>query len=431
MSLPPLAALAAAAALVALTGPPLRGDEPAPFALHPGDRVLFYGDSITDQNLYTSDVETYVLTRFPALQATFRNAGWGGDTVTGGGGGPIDVRLSRDVVPFHPTVMTVMLGMNDGHYRALEPAALAAYAQGMAHILDVAAAALPGVRIYVLQPSAYDDVTRPPGFPGGYNAVLQRFAAEDAQLAAARHLAVVDLNTPVRTALERAKALNPTLAPKLIADRVHPGAALHLVMAAALLAGWNAPAVVTTVAIDAGQMKTLQSDFTQVALLEGGDGLVWDQQDARLPMALNLEDPSIALADQAAGLTRRLNQERLTVTGLADGSYTLTIDRARIGVFSAAQLAGGLNLGAYPTPMARQAQAVLQLVAQRHRLHVVRWRAVELGTAEVATEPVTKLRAALLDELDREEQDLVRDARERAQPIRRHYELVAMGPAAP
>ena len=47
----------------------------------------------------------------------FYNAGVGGDTVRGGGAGPIDVRLERDVIALKPTVVTVMLGMNDGGYK--------------------------------------------------------------------------------------------------------------------------------------------------------------------------------------------------------------------------------------------------------------------------------------------------------------------------
>ena len=48
------------------------------------------------------------------------HSGVGGDRVTGGGAGPIDVRLPRDVVAYKPTVMTIMLGMNDGSYRAFD-----------------------------------------------------------------------------------------------------------------------------------------------------------------------------------------------------------------------------------------------------------------------------------------------------------------------
>src|SRR5437588_6069061 len=86
------------------------------FYLKSGDRVVFYGDSITDQRLYTTFVESYAVTRFPDMNVAFIHSGWGGDRVTGGGGGLIETRLSRDVYAYHPTVMTVMLGMNDGSY---------------------------------------------------------------------------------------------------------------------------------------------------------------------------------------------------------------------------------------------------------------------------------------------------------------------------
>ena len=59
------------------------------FHLKNNDRGVFFGDSITDQRLYTTFVETYVVTRFPGRQVTFVHSGWGGDRVTGGGGGGI------------------------------------------------------------------------------------------------------------------------------------------------------------------------------------------------------------------------------------------------------------------------------------------------------------------------------------------------------
>src|SRR5512142_1141112 len=125
----------------------------SPFYLKDGDRVLFYGDSITDQRLYTTFTESFVVTRFPKLSVTFVHSGWGGDRVTGGGGGPIDLRLQRDVIAYKPTVMTIMLGMNDGSYRSFDQGIFDIYAQGYQHIIDVVKKALPGIRITLIQPS--------------------------------------------------------------------------------------------------------------------------------------------------------------------------------------------------------------------------------------------------------------------------------------
>src|SRR5258708_40302658 len=76
------------------------------FYLKDGDKVVFYGDSITDQRLYTVFTETYVVTRFPNRRISFVHSGWGGDRVTGGGGGPIDRRLGQDVIGYKRTDMT-------------------------------------------------------------------------------------------------------------------------------------------------------------------------------------------------------------------------------------------------------------------------------------------------------------------------------------
>jgi hypothetical protein len=142
------------------------------FYLKNGDRVVFYGDSITDQRLYMVITETYVVTRYPNLDVGFVHSGWGGDKVSGGGGGPVDLRLQRDVLAYKPSVMTIMLGMNDGLYRAETEETDKTFFTGYKHIVDTVKSAIPGVRITAIQPSPYDDVTRAPNFPGGYKEVL-------------------------------------------------------------------------------------------------------------------------------------------------------------------------------------------------------------------------------------------------------------------
>src|SRR5262249_28388090 len=149
--------------------------------------------------------------------------GWGGDRVTGGGGGPIDRRLARDVFAYKPTVVTVMLGMNDASYQPFKPAIFDRYAKGYQHLVESLQAHLPGIRITLIQPSPFDDVTRKPTFEGGYNRVLIRYGEFVKDLAGKVGATVADLNTPVVAALEQAAAIDPTHAQDLIRDRVHPG----------------------------------------------------------------------------------------------------------------------------------------------------------------------------------------------------------------
>src|SRR5260370_39363150 len=76
----------------------------AEFYLKDGDKLLFYGDSITDRRVYTAMTEAYILTRFPDLRVTFINSAVSGDRVTGAAAVAIEVRLRRDVLPYRPTV---------------------------------------------------------------------------------------------------------------------------------------------------------------------------------------------------------------------------------------------------------------------------------------------------------------------------------------
>lgn len=243
----------------------------ADFGLKDGDRVVFYGDSITDQRLYTTFTETYVVTRFPKLNVNFVHSGWGGDRVTGGGGGPIATRLSRDVYAYKPTVMTIMLGMNDGSYRSFDQGIFDTYWKGYESIVKNVKKELPGIRITVIQPSPYDDVTQPPKFEGGYNAVLARYGQFIKELGGRENLTVADLNAPVVAALAKAKATDAELSKKIIQDRVHPGAAGQLLMAAELLKAWNAPATVTKVVIDGAGKKLAAATMTKVSNFKAGE----------------------------------------------------------------------------------------------------------------------------------------------------------------
>src|SRR6266487_3108193 len=394
-----------------------------PFALRDGDRVVFYGDSITDQRLYTTFAETYVVTRFPKLNVSFVHSGWGGDRVTGGGGGPIDLRLRRDVFAYKPTVMTIMLGMNDGSYRAFDEKIFDTYAKGYQHIIDSVKEALPGIRITVIQPSPFDDVTQPPRFEGGYNAVLLRYSQFVKELAEREKLSVADLNLPVVGALEKAKASDAELAKKIIPDRVHPGPGGHLLMAAELLKSWHAPALVSAVEIDVSAEKVADTERTRVAELKAGDEISWTQLDEALPMPVDLNDPIVALAVKSSDFLHALNQQTLKVTGLSGANFDLKIDGDEQGSFTREQLAEGINLATLPTPMAKQAAEVHKLTLQHNNIHFQRWRQVQVPLADGRTPKVQKATQDLMAALDEEEADVVKGQHAAAQPRRHQFQL--------
>ena len=66
--------------------------------------------------------------------------------------------------------------MNDGEYKPFDQAVFDTYAHGYRHIVERLQTELPGVRLTLIQPSAFDDVTRPESVAGGYNAVLRRYS---------------------------------------------------------------------------------------------------------------------------------------------------------------------------------------------------------------------------------------------------------------
>jgi len=395
------------------------------FALKEGDRVVFYGDSITDQRLYTTLTETYVVTRFPKLNVQFIHSGWGGDRVTGGGGGAIDVRLQRDVFAYQPTVMTIMLGMNDGSYRAFDQAIFDQYSKGYQHIIEAVKNEAPAIRLTLIQPSPYDDVTQPPKFEGGYNSVLVRYGDFLKELAGKEHANLADLNTPVVAALEKAKAANADLAKRIIPDRVHPGPAGHLLMAAALLKSWNAPAIVTAVTIDAARHKIASEKGAKLSGLKFQDGLSWSELDEALPMPVEMNEPVMALAVNSSDFLQTLDQQTLKVAGLADARYTLNIDGKEVGAFTKEQLAEGINLATLATPMVKQAQEVHKLTLEHNNVHFQRWRQIQVPLASEKSATVRKRITELMEAMDEEEAEAVKKQRAAAQPVAHKYELVA------
>jgi lysophospholipase L1-like esterase len=362
------------------------------FSLHDGDRVTFYGDSITAQREYTRDVEDYVLTRFPQWNVDFHNAGVGGDKVSGGSAGPVDLRLQRDVFDARPTVVTIMLGMNDGYYRTSEPGIASTYQDGYRHIVESLQKSLPQARITLIQPSPYDDITREPGFPGGYNGVLLQYSSFLAQLSREKQTGLADLNTPVIAVLTSLNQQSHDLAQQFIPDRVHPAEGGHWIMAGALLKAWNAPAVVSSVALSASLAKVTSATNATVSNLHAGkEGLTWMQIEAALPLPFppTEVDPVLALTLRVSDIVASLDQEMLMVGSLKAGKYDLRIDDRLVGSFSADEFAKGINLAVLDTPMLEQSRLLEHDTQKKNVLEEARFQIVN-KSLEAESSPIAK-----------------------------------------
>jgi lysophospholipase L1-like esterase len=388
------------------------------FALRDGDRVVFYGDSITQDGGYARLVEEYAVTRFPTWDLRFYNAGVGGDTVKGGWAGDIETRLERDVVALRPTVVTIMLGMNDGGYKPYDPQTFSAYAEGYRAIVSRLRDKVPGARLTLIRPSPFDDVTRPPGFAPGYDDVLRRYGCYVTALGAREKTEVVDFREPLNAGLAAVEAENPALARQLLPDRVHPSEAGHLVLGAALLRAWGAPTQVTRVVIDAASATVVAAEGAAVSGLErAGGGLRWTQTDEALPLPLNFEDADVALAERAGAGLAALDRQPLLVTGLPAGDWVLRIEGAAIGTFSAEALAAGVDLAAHGTPMRWQAYEARWGASDRHEVQRVRRRLLATAGDSRPMKEAAEALATLDEQTQRARKDAVR-------PQPRTYEVV-------
>lgn len=344
------------------------------FFFKPNDRIVFLGDSITEQFQYSSDIELYLTTRFPKWDLTFLNAGIGGDRAQGGA-----TRFAAHVLAEKPTAVTINFGMNDAGYRAFNPELQKAYVTNTIAMLDAARKA--GVRVALLSPNAVDRrVNNAFSNFKVYVETQKEFYAPLKDLAAEHGAAFVDQYAVTRTALEKMEADDPK-AEKLkpFGDGFHTASPGGLLMAYAILTGLHAPALVSDATIDAasGAVKPRACRIDGLKMLP--TGLAFHRTDEALPMPIQHDWQALL---PYMNQLKELNWYGLKVTGLPPGKYRLLIDGKDVAGFTAEELAQGVNLGNLETgPLYDQGRKVLEAINAKNQIVHQRFRGVVMFQA--------------------------------------------------
>lgn len=236
--MPTIVRLAArSAAALVLAGLLARGAEPPADAMvfHPGARILFQGDSITDggrwrnssdPNHFFGQCYAYLLAArfgawYPNRHLTFFNRGISGNRID-----DLLARWPRDTLALKPDLVSILVGVNDvlipmQHHQRVSPSAFAA---SYDRLLAETVKALPGVKLVLGEPY----IEPGPRTSGHWEAAqhdihaLQKIVFE---LGAKYHAPVVPYQRMFDAACRRAPVKT------WVWDGVHPTAAGHELMA--------------------------------------------------------------------------------------------------------------------------------------------------------------------------------------------------------
>jgi len=328
-----------------------------------GDAVVFLGDSITHQSLYTQYVEDYYYMRYPNIRINFHNAGTSGDQAC-----DALTHFDEDVARFHPKYVFILLGMNDGRYQHFDRESFDEYEQLMTRLLDktaqINAIAIP------MSPTMFDARTnrvikgdRSEICNTYYNGVLAFYGSWLRDQALDRGIGFVDLHGPLNQAIFTRRKTDPQFT--VIPDGFHPGPAGHAIMAFSMLKEINAQPEEFSIDIrrdqkkwqgsaTGGTLENLKSKDKKISFTFTARSLPWVLPDDARPGYEIVDAGSI------------LSKETLRINGLKPGTYQLLIDGNVVGDYCHLDLGRGIELQENTqTPQYQQAVKVMALNKKR------------------------------------------------------------------
>ena len=301
----------------------------ATFALKDGDRVVFLGNSLFENELQYGYLELALTTRWPDRDVTFRNIGWTGDTVFGEARSNISSPSAYDLLieqltKTQPTIVFIAYG----GIEALEgEAGLSRFNKGLNRLLDkvdeLGARAILLSPVPLLSSSSSEDLAN-------RNTALELYASAIATTASERGILFIDIFNPF---LERNKRAT------LSDNGLHLNENGYYYLASVIEKQFGLAPRKQLLTIDVSRQTVEATTSAGIVKAENNDGnMQFTIDEDYLPIPLPAErDPGVH------------NGRVLRITGLRRGFYTLTSDGKDVITASADKWKEGVEINNGPS----------------------------------------------------------------------------------
>lgn len=324
--------------------------------------IAFIGDSNTSAEAttiaYLQFVQYFYRTRFPERTIQMVNCGVAGDTYAGA-----VRRMDWDILPRKATHAVIQLGTNDVEYEQYPRCNAVKHWK-----LDCAAEAC-GKLVDTLQSHQVSPILLLPGgfYEGenhprsetflGANAALEELGLRIKKLYKKTEIPVLDLSPVFRQMRE---VMPPeTMTP----DRIHLRAVMHLLIATVLTMEQGFGPVVASARVGTNT-RTHRATVQNVNTSASAASFTYR------PLSFPCYDSEpYRELDAYFPITERFNQEILAVEGLEGGRYLLALNGRDVGIYTAAEVAAGINIAC------SEANPNRQVSAELYRLLCAEWYA--------------------------------------------------------
>jgi lysophospholipase L1-like esterase len=361
-----------------------------PFALKPGQRVVFLGDSNTFAGKFIAYLDAYLCTRFPDKRFELINLGLPSETVSGLSEPDhpyprpnVHDRVDRALELTKPDVVVICYGMNDGIYSPFAGERFKKYQEGMLKLIEKVEKA--GATAMLMTPAPFDatalkDKVQPKG--AEKYSWLRPYEKYDEEVLTKYSEWLLTLRAKKYTVIDAHAALLRHLgamrkedgAYRVSGDGIHPNANGHMVIALEILKEWKAPTAVKDIVIDVKRDPPSESDLKAITARRNGATFTFD-----LPHPMPGDPQWTARAKEVEKFDEKVNRYPLKVEGLGGFLAIAVGEPGKKGVTRrvptrADEISKGLDMAealkAVPDPKAGE---IWKLIDEKNRILGLAW----------------------------------------------------------